>query len=193
LPHHAHAVRPRPRQRTSDERSVEARHGIAKGGQGAVTSTAHSCQLRVHPPAPDKEDNRHGNQDQSTCDGACRVLRRDVRGVEQRESRDGSPYWRWSFSVRTPEGYKAVSGVSSTNSGPKAKAYRWLTGILGHAPASDERLDTGTLAGNRCLVVLEENTDGFSNVTDVLPPPRLSEATIQSYVDDADRNDGLPF
>ena len=96
-------------------------------------------------------------------------------GVEQKESRDGAPYWRWAFSVRTREGDKAVSGVSSTNSGPKAKAYRWLSGILGHAPATDERVDTGALTGRRCLVVLEENADGFSNVADVLPPPRLSE------------------
>ena len=108
-------------------------------------------------------------------------------GVEEKESRDGAPYWRWSFTARTPEGQKGVSGISSTNTGPKAKANRWLTGILGRAPAADEHVDTDALVGSRCLVVLEQSEGGFANVTDVSPPPRLSEATIQAYADAADR------
>lgn len=117
-------------------------------------------------------------------------------GIEEKESkRDGAPYLRWQFTVRTPAGNKDVSGVSSTNTGPKSKAYGWLSGLLGRKPQPDELIDDEALAGAACLVVLEENDDGFSNVTDVLPPARLSEAAVEAYAAQADTLDldDLPF
>jgi hypothetical protein len=123
-------------------------------------------------------------------------------GIEEKTSkRDGAPYFRWTFEARTPEGPKDVSGVSSINTGPKSKAYGWLAGLLGRKPLPDELLDETALAGSACIVVLEENDDGFANVVDVLPPARLSDATVAAYAEAADAHaaetdaqlDDLPF
>jgi len=124
-------------------------------------------------------------------------------GIEAKESqRDHNPYLRWTLTVLTHEGLKDVSGVSSTATGPKSKSYRWFAGLLGRKPAPDERINVDSLIGRPCTVVLEENEDGFSNVVEILPPPRLSETTVQAYVAEADLGaaamaasgaDDLPF
>jgi hypothetical protein len=123
-------------------------------------------------------------------------------GIEEKTSkRDGAPYYRWAFTVATAEGSKDVSGVSSINTGPKSKAYGWLSGLLGRKPLPDELLDETALVGRPCIVVLEENDEGFANVAEVLPPARLSDATVAAYAEAADahaaetdaRLDDLPF
>ena len=106
-------------------------------------------------------------------------------GIEEKTSkRDGAPYYRWTFMARTAEGEKEVSGVSSTNTGPKSKAYAWFSGLLGQKP--DDNVDTGELIGRACVVVLEENEDGFANVIDVLSAHQ-SEKAAQVVADE------LPF
>jgi hypothetical protein len=109
-------------------------------------------------------------------------------GIEEKTSkRDGAPYFRWLFTVLTLEGPKDVSGVSSQNTGPKSKAYSWLSGLLGRKPLPDEQIDETALVGRPCVVVLEENDDGFSNVADVLPPARpMSAAAVAAYAERAD-------
>jgi hypothetical protein len=107
-------------------------------------------------------------------------------GIEVKTSkRDGAAYWRWTFATR--DGI-VVSGVSSTNTGPSSKPYRWLKGLLGRPPQADERLDSGALVGSPCRLVLEANDDGFSNVADVLPV-RLSDAAVAAYAAQADETD----
>jgi hypothetical protein len=114
-------------------------------------------------------------------------------GLEAKESREGNPYYRWSFEAQTADGVREVSGVSSQNTGPKAKSYRWLAGLIGRKPTPDELIDESALIGQACLVVVEENDDGFGNVVEVLLPARkLSDATVQAYADEADLAD-LPF
>jgi hypothetical protein len=51
-------------------------------------------------------------------------------GLEAKESRDGNPYYRWKFEATTATGIREVSGISSQNTGPQSKAYRWLSGLL---------------------------------------------------------------
>lgn len=107
-------------------------------------------------------------------------------GIEEKTSkRDGAPYYRWTFTARTSDGVKDVSGVSSTNTGPKSKAFGWLAGLLDRKPQPNEMLDASALVGRPCVVTLEENEDGFANVTDV-QPGQLTEATDKQL-------DELPF
>lgn len=88
------------------------------------------------------------------------------QGVEEKTSaRDQSAYLRWSFTVAEGD----VSGTSSTNTGPMSKAHKWLKGVTGRSPKPDETFDTDALIGRPCMVVLETNDNGFSNVVDVLP------------------------
>ena len=116
-------------------------------------------------------------------------------GVEEKVSKAGDDYLRWTFGVRTDGTEREVTGVSSIKTGPSSKAYGWLSGILGRKPAPDEEIDAESMIGNRCLVVVEVNDDGFGNVTDVLPPHRpLSDAAVAAYAAEADAElDGLPF
>jgi hypothetical protein len=115
-------------------------------------------------------------------------------GLEAKESREGNPYYRWSFEASTTNGVREVSGVSSPNTGPKAKAYRWLAGLIGRRPGPDELIDENKLIGQACLIVVEENDDGFGNVVEVLPPARLSDAAVAAYADQADAElADLPF
>jgi hypothetical protein len=115
-------------------------------------------------------------------------------GIEERTSkRDGAPYYRWTFAARTADGVKDVSGVSSTNTGPKSKAYGWLAGLLGRKPQPNELLEASALVGRPCVVVLEENDEGFANVAEV-QPGRLTEAAVEAYAAEADTQlDDLPF
>ncbi len=105
--------------------------------------------------------------------------------IEDKTSkRDGNPYRRWEFTALTAEGPERVSGVSSVATGPSSKAHRWLRALLGRPPQRDERISVADLEGRPCVVVLETNDDGFTNVADVLP--RVSEATVAAYVKEAD-------
>jgi hypothetical protein len=107
-------------------------------------------------------------------------------GIEEKTSkRDGGSYWRWTFA--TNDG-TVVSGVSSTNTGPSSKPYRWFRGLLGRPPKADEVLDSGALVGRPCLLVLEENDDGFANVSEVLPV-RLSDTAVAAYAAQAAETD----
>jgi hypothetical protein len=123
--------------------------------------------------------------------------------LEERTSRDGVPFWRWSFTVQTSDGPRSISGASSTNTGPKSKAYRWFTALLGRRPAANETLGTN-LAGRACLVVLAEGEDGYTDLVDILPAfpgderPALGLAAPASDEpplppESQAASDGLPF
>ena len=114
-------------------------------------------------------------------------------GIEEKTSkRDDAPYYRWQFTAHTAEGEKEVSGTSSTNTGPKSKAYAWFAGLLGRKPNPNESIDPGELVGTACVVVLEENEEGYANVVGVLPrlSSRLSDGAAEAYADQAE---DLPF
>ncbi len=116
-------------------------------------------------------------------------------GIEEKESREGAPYFRWTFAADGPEGVRDVTGASSTNTGPKANAYRWLQALLGRAPVADESLDIEALIGRFCTIVVEENSAGFANVVEILPQVRMTDESVGIYAFEADETDvdGLPF
>jgi hypothetical protein len=100
-------------------------------------------------------------------------------GIEERESREGTPFLRWSFTVQTPVGRRSISGASSTNTGPKSKLYRWFTALLGRKPAPNETLGTN-LVGRACMVVIVDGEDGYTDLADVLPAfPAHEQATLK--------------
>jgi hypothetical protein len=70
----------------------------------------------------------------------------------------------WDFTLS--EG-QTVGGASSMNTGRKSKGGKWIAALLGRQPDKGE---TVTIIGKPCLVVVEENDDGWPKVTNVLPP-----------------------
>jgi hypothetical protein len=114
-------------------------------------------------------------------------------GIQEKTSREGNDYWLWDFTARKTTGELVpVSGATSTKVGPRAKSYRWFTGLLGHKP-NGETVDTDGLIGTSCRIQVEENEAGYPNVVEVLPT-RLSAKTIAHYADQADAEpDGLGF
>lgn len=63
-----------------------------------------------------------------------------------------------------------VGGASSMNTGKKSKGGRWIAALLGQAPEKGTTLSASSLLGRPCLVVVEENDEGWPTVTNVLPP-----------------------
>ncbi len=106
-------------------------------------------------------------------------------GLDEKTSREGVPFWRWEFALRTAGGELTVSGASSTNTGPKAKSYKWLTSLLGRKPQPGEVLGTN-LSGRPCLLVLAQDEQGYNDVADVLPPARLPGAAVHQDVSPSD-------
>jgi len=90
--------------------------------------------------------------------------------VEVREQeRDGKKFLTWSFEVRTREGGRTVRGYTSDRLGPRSKAYKWLTALLGREPREGEIVDTDDFLGQRCLILVAEREDGRAVVENVLP------------------------
>ncbi len=76
-------------------------------------------------------------------------------------------FWAWDFQVRKPDGeVVVVGGASSTNTGSKSKAGKWLAALLGRKLVKGETVNP---VGQPCMVVIEE-VDGWPKVTEVLPP-----------------------
>lgn len=90
-------------------------------------------------------------------------------GLEKKMSRDGVPFWVWKFAIATSDSRVEVSGASSEKTGPKSKAYKWLTALLGRRPEPGESLGDN-LVGKSCLLVVEQDEQGYNDVSDVLPP-----------------------
>jgi hypothetical protein len=66
-----------------------------------------------------------------------------------------------------------VGGATSMNTGRKSKGGKWIAALLGRQPEKGEKVD---LIGKHCLVVVEENDDGWPKVTNVLPPMASTSA-----------------
>jgi hypothetical protein len=72
----------------------------------------------------------------------------------------------WDFEL---DSGSIVGGGSSMNMGSKSKGGRWIMALLGRKPEKGERVDA-ELVGKPCLVVVEEDDNGWPKVTGVLPP-----------------------
>lgn len=98
-------------------------------------------------------------------------------GLEKKTSREGVPFWVWKFGIATSDSRVEVSGASSEKTGPKSKAYKWLTALLGRRPEPGESLGDN-LVGKACLLVVEQDEQGYNDVADVLPPAVTPRATV---------------
>ena len=82
-------------------------------------------------------------------------------------------YWRWEFHCYLPEGgTESVSGISSTNFGPRSKANKWATALLGRQLEAGELVDFTDLQGAACqLSVTVDPDSGFNKIEKVSPKP----------------------
>jgi hypothetical protein len=89
--------------------------------------------------------------------------------VESIESGTGSfgPQRKWSFLVEHDGKIDSISAITSGNTGPRSKAYAFLSGLLGRAPLAGEKIDDPT--GTRCLVTITHNEKGFPTIGAVAP------------------------
>ena len=97
---------------------------------------------------------------------------------------------RWTFSLddyETGDHRVEVEGVSSMAMGPKAKAYGWLTSLLGPERMLERpELRESDLYGRECLVELTHNAEGYPRVKSVLARPRKARRAPQPVQLDED-------
>jgi hypothetical protein len=108
-----------------------------------------------------------------------------VVSIEKKSPTDPSAgfgdYLRWTFLVQQANGTPTtLSANSSTATGPKSKAHKWATAILGAAPKAGQPVD---LAGRYCQLSLIVNEDGFNRIDTILPA--ASTPTAAARPDDA--------
>lgn len=104
--------------------------------------------------------------------------------IEQLASEAYGDFLKWSFRLRLADGtISEISGASSTATGPKSKAYKWATALLGHAPTAGSAQD---LAGKACQLHVTVNEDGFNRIEAVLPSKKgTSPAPVTKVFDDS--------
>jgi len=77
---------------------------------------------------------------------------------------------RWNVHVYLPEGgTERVSALSSINFGPRSKAYRWASILLGRKLAASDTIDTDELTGMACQAEVGLNEAGWNTLEDILP------------------------
>lgn len=74
---------------------------------------------------------------------------------------------KWTFLVEHDGKVDPIDALSSTGTGPKTKAYKWLTVLLGRAPQAGEVIEDPT--GVRVLVQIIHNEAGFPKIENLLP------------------------
>lgn len=93
------------------------------------------------------------------------------------------PFRKWSFLLEvTVDGEVQMlpcDALTSANTGPQSKSYKWLEAINGAAPAAGTTVEAPT--GKSCLVTIKHNEKGFATVADVAP-----------YVDPQQTLPGIP-
>lgn len=100
--------------------------------------------------------------------------------IEQKETAldGGRTYLRWRFTLALPDGSESkVSGITSTNSGPKSRAFGWITALLGRTPRPGEVIDTETLIGRAATVEVGPDGNGYSTVLEL----RIATASDLPY------------
>jgi hypothetical protein len=98
-------------------------------------------------------------------------------GTFKVEAEDGErQLLRWTFAIDGDD-QGTVEGVSSMALGPKSKAYRWLTALIGpDAMASAPALTPRDLVGRECLVQVVLNDAGYPKVGDLMARPKAKKA-----------------
>ena len=98
------------------------------------------------------------------------------------KSPNQNPWFKWLFHVYDSEEGQEMTAASSTNFGPKAKARKWIEGLLGKKLEPGEIFDTESICPRDCQVVIKNDPDsGFARIEDVMAqrrrPPVKKPAT----------------
>jgi hypothetical protein len=88
-----------------------------------------------------------------------------LTGIRTESSAAFGDFRAWDFTLDS--GSNVVGGASSMNTGRKSKGGRWIAALLGRQPEKGEAVN---VIGRPCLVVVQEDDNGWPKVTDVLPP-----------------------
>lgn len=91
--------------------------------------------------------------------------------VKEEKGGQYGPMRKWLFIADVPNEEGAIeqqelSGLTSTNTGPQAKAYQWLAGILGTPLKAGMKVDP---IGKRCILTVAENEKGFATIQSISP------------------------
>lgn len=88
------------------------------------------------------------------------------------------PQRKWFWLVDVNGTGEELSVLSSTNTSPGSKAYKWLAALLGRSPATGETIEDPT--GKTVMLALSKNDKGYAKIDDVLPivEPVQTEAGI---------------
>jgi hypothetical protein len=74
----------------------------------------------------------------------------------------------WTFATDEAE----VQGITSAKYGPNSKTVKWLTAILGTAPAVGQTLTAEQLIGREVQIVVAISDSGWPKVTDLVAMPK---------------------
>ena len=71
-------------------------------------------------------------------------------------------YRLWDFLADVNGELVPVSATSSMNTGPKSKAYQWLTALIGRAPQAGESIEDPI--GKPVLLTISQKDNGFPKI-----------------------------
>ena len=91
------------------------------------------------------------------------------------------PFVEWIWTVEAPDGFDGadddgnvtVSGRTSKSSGPRSKAFKWISALAGPAAVQPgARFSPESLIGSESQLTLEVNDRGYNQVAEVTALPR---------------------
>lgn len=85
--------------------------------------------------------------------------------VENTGGFDGTGFRTWNWLVDVNGEMTPLSAVTSHNTGPKSKAYAWLTALLRRPLLAGEQLDDPV--GQRVMITIGRNAKGYASITGV--------------------------
>lgn len=77
----------------------------------------------------------------------------------------------WRFALDDYDD-RLCEGATSTATGPKSKAFEWLTALLGREPVKGEPFTRDQLIGRGCLGRVVHNSAGYPKVASLTPTPK---------------------
>lgn len=89
--------------------------------------------------------------------------------------------WLWAIDEGPLEG-KELPESTSMAMGPKSKAYKWLSVLLGRKLAVGESVDPTSLYGRRAMATIAANEKGWPRIEylRVMPAPMLAQGIAQA-------------
>ena len=87
--------------------------------------------------------------------------------VEEFDSVQYGKSRKWHWLVEVGDSVESLSTLSSANTGPQSKSYKYLAALLGREPSAGETLEDPT--GKKVILQITKNAKGFPAVDAVLP------------------------